>query len=215
MLAQDLGSGVKVERSFKLADEVQERFLLMCPTTPNTAALIKAFAERRGLNPSRWMQWVGSADHLGVCVSEGGDIRLYTQHRDHADGVLYRGYKWFAEGAVRIDEYRASADWPDYSEIGQDQPLVGAVLRAATERVSDVLVSRIDSDQRRSWLVQIEPLDFTLKRLGLLDLSAKVLRVEDHAINHLAWGADNRDRLFANLYVQSNASELASAARWR
>ncbi|MGB0964664.1 MAG: hypothetical protein ACPGU3_00770 [Litorivicinus sp.] len=213
VLAQDLQGPLRVERSLKLGDEVSRRFLVMCPTDSRNQALIQQYAERSGLDVSQWLSWAVSSDHLGVCVSEFGDIRLYTQHMKQPDQPLYRGYKSYRDQTNRVDEYWNAAIADDDWHLSDDGPiasLLGA-LRDGVGARDDLLVTKIQGDQRQSVLVQCEYAQWLAAGLGKLYLGAK-LWDPDEVVRHFAWGRDTRDTAFLNLYFDSNPGRLSAAA---
>ena len=68
LLAQDVQGPLKVERSVKMADQVDPRFLIMFPTSATNKALTIQFSERSGMDASGWSKSAEKSDHLGVCA---------------------------------------------------------------------------------------------------------------------------------------------------
>ena len=218
LLAQDVQGPLKVERSVKMADQVDPRFLIMFPTSATNKALTIQFSERSGMDASGWSKSAEKSDHLGVCAAQSGSLRLYTQNLLNP-ARLYEGFKAYPDGSVRHDVYRqVQADQTDdISNLPtSSQNMVGEVLKRLNGAAfRDVIRCVIDSPERKSVLLQFEALGLRLSDFAAMDLGTILDGLREHRLNHLAMGQDDQDPSFLNLYFQSDARELQRVARNR
>lgn len=209
---------LKVERSVKMATQEDDRFLLMYPTRPDNRSLTAQFAERSQMDPSAWLVAARESDHLGVCVSRSGSVRLYTQNLKKP-ARLYEGFKQYPDGRSRHDVYR---------RVPVTLPQAVSNLRTASQKLVDwtlkslkskgldeVTQYEIQSERRKSVLLQFEALGLRLSDFAAMDLGTILSGLREHRLNHLAMGQDDQDPSFLNLYFQSDARELQRVARNR
>ena len=223
LLAQDLEGELKVERSYKWASAWDDRFLLMVPTTVRNAALIDSFAKRVGVSTTEFNAWIPSSDHLGVCVSKSQSVRLYTQHLNIPDPILYRGFKVFSDGSTRVDEYRqqhVDASW--HTRLGLNEmpdeghrKTAAQIIHRVKGAAESPTITSIASQNRDSWLIQFESEGLSLLDFELSHLGTTLDELSGHKLNHLAGGGDARDASFLNFYFQSSIEELHYIARKR
>lgn len=224
---KNLSSPIQVENSFKFTEcRIDERFLIkVFPSRQNCQAFTELI-DSLNFRPQGWLDNVNMFDAIGIAVSQSGSVRFYTQNSQAKDvQAYYQGYKFYADGQFRLDEYILSKHsvFSSYFIPPQNLKILFSNLkeRLLEESRASLIELEINNEKRHSKFIQCEDSEVSEKITSEL-VNSTILaysQIEDghnfcekfptfSKLNHVAFGSDDIDGTFVTFYFASELDDL-------